>query len=325
MISTGKMRLPRRIAEVLNRKEAFLDELRLQMENSVIKLQSSLFNVAISEVISLLDVKDGVIQDTANNYRLISEVEKLYSNFNVKIIEKLLPQISKGITSITDLNKSFFLLSLSKNLPERFEKVIEATRVITDLKIGLRAGKMIRGGYLMSMLRTDPTEFKQFMSKAVTAQIPMKEFIAGIKERITGTEAKKGILDRQFQQFAYDTYQQYDRAYNRKMADEFGMQYFFYQGRLIKDSRDFCAAHYNKVWSIEETETWATWTPAEGQQNREYPEGYEIKAKDIYKMPSYLGYPGYEPTIDLGGYRCNHIYAPISDELAYKLRPELRK
>jgi hypothetical protein len=318
------MKLPRRLDDILKRKEIFLDDLRNSLEKSVIRLQSSLFEDAIENVVSRLDVRDGVLQDTANNYKLVSELESLYSTFNNRIVGTLLPKINKGIEGIININQGFFTSAFT-DLPKRFEKVIEGAKKITDLRLGLQGGKMVRGGFLESILRTDPTEFKQYMSRAITGQMSMKDFIKGLRKKITGTEDRTGTLERQFQRYAYDVYQQYDRAYNKKLADEFGMKYFLYQGNLIKDSRDFCAAHYNKVWTEEEAQEWAEWTPAKGMDAGEFPEGYEIKAKDIYSVPSYLGYPGYDPVIDLGGYNCRHIYAPIPDNLAFKLRPELKE
>jgi hypothetical protein len=41
-------------------------------------------------------------------------------------------------------------------------------------------------------------------------------------------------------------------------------------------------------------------------------------------VPSYLGYAGYQPLIDFGGYRCRHGIGWISDELAQDLRPDLK-
>jgi hypothetical protein len=312
------MKLPHRIDDIIKQKEIFLDELRTKLEKSVLKLQSNLFEQAVAEIIPRLDVKNGVLQDTANNYRLISELDKLYNSFNVLVAGTLLPQIVKGTDALSVMNNGYFK-SILEELPGRFDKITASAKKITDLRLGLRGGKMVRGGFLMSMLKSDPTEFKQFMSKAITSQVPTKDFINGIKTMLVGNEDKIGSMQRQFQRFAYDVYSQYDAAYNKSMADEFGMKYFIYNGNLIKDSRDFCAAHYNKVWSIDETKDWSTWTPAEG----EYPAGYVIKAKDIYSVPSYIGFPGYDPLIDIGGYNCRHMINYISDGLAKKWRPDL--
>jgi hypothetical protein len=88
---------------------------------------------------------------------------------------------------------------------------------------------------------------------------------------------------------------------------------------VIKDSRDFCVCHNDKVFSVDEAQEWKTWTPSKGK----YPEGYTIQQKDINAVPSYLSYPGYDPLVDAGGYNCRHIMGFISDSLAEKLRPDL--
>jgi len=220
------------------------------------------------------------------------------------------------------MNEGYFVATLS-TLPARFDKIIEKTKVLIDAKVGLRAEKMIRGGFISSVFRDDPTgllNLKREMSRAVTSQMSMKEFIGVIKENVRGTPEKLGSLQRQFQRFAYDTYQQYDRAYNKKLAEEFDLKYFVYEGGLIKDSRDFCAAHDGKVWSIEESESWKDWTPDKG----EYPPNYEIKAKDTSVVPSYIDFAGYDPLVDCGGYNCRHVLGFIPDDLAEKLRPDLK-
>ena len=90
---------------------------------------------------------------------------------------------------------------------------------------------------------------------------------------------------------------------------------------MIDDSRDFCAAHNNKVWTIEESKEWINWTPSKG----EYPMDYTVKAKDLYSVPGYMSYPGYDPLLDRGGYNCRHSLGFISQDLAFKLRPELNE
>ena len=318
------MRLPRKIEALIRQKEAFLEDIRNGLERSTIRLQSMLFEQTIENIIPRLRVKNGVIEDTAENYKLVSEMEKLFNSFNGKVIDKLVPQISKGIEIVVGLNNSLMLSTFVEDLPSRFEKVSAAAKKITDLRLGLQGGKLVRGGFLSSLMKTDPTELQKFISQSVSSQMTMKEFIKGIKVKINGDENSLGYMERKFQRFAYDTYQQYDAAYNKSVAEEFNMRYFVYSGGLIKDSRDFCAAHNNKVFTTKEAETWTTWTPAEGERNNQYPAGYEIKAKIKTDVPSYLGYPGYDPLVDRGGYNCRHILAYIPEHFAFKYRPELK-
>jgi len=316
------MRLPKRISELLLRKQKYIDSQRDKLESSVIRLQSKLFSDIIAELIPELDVKDGIIQETIKNYRLLSVLDKTYRDFQTASSQVVLNQIVNTTSKISTLSTGYFEVILSGDMPVRFDKIIESTNKLINLKIGLDGGKLQRGGFLQSFFdsNTIGTELKQMTSKAVTSNMDMKDYVKLLKDKIIGVDESAGLMERQFQRYAYDIYQQYDAAYNLVLGNEFGFEYFVYQGGLMNDSRDFCAAHNNKVWSIEETEGWATWTPAQGQ----YPEGYEVKAKDLNAVPSYLGYPGYDAMIDRGGYNCRHSLGWINTELALKMRPDIK-
>lgn len=314
------MNLPRRIDDILNKKQALIDRYRDRLGNSVIRLQSELFEKTITELIPLLDIKDGVIQDTANNYKVISQVDKIYNDFNKSVISQIFPEIAKGTEQIAALNNNVFNLVMSRDLPPNFEAVLTNAKKLMDARLGIdyslsKGPRVVRGSYLYSILKdTGVTEFKQLMLKGVTAQIPIKDFIASIKENIVGGEEKYGSLTRKLRMYTYDLYQQYDAAYNVKLAQEFGLRWFVYQGGLVEDTRDFCREHNNHIYSIKESEGWKTWTPRDAVNITEF------KQKDLDKVPSYLDYPGYDPLIDRGGYNCRHQLGFIPDELAQKMR-----
>lgn len=316
------MKIPKRIQEILDKKQSVIDAGREKLNNSIIKLQSSLLDTLVTDVISELDIEDGIIQDTAKNYKLIASLDKVFNSFSVLQAQTLLPQITGTTTEIADLTKSYFLTTISEEFQKRFDKIVEGAKELTDLRFGLKNDLFVRGGPLESLIKDfGGVEVKQIMAKAVSSQMDKKEFIKQMRGFVAGSDGRPGLSERKWKQFAFDVYQQYDASYNMKLADEFGMKYFIYQGGLVGDSRDFCAAHNNKVWSVDETESWATWTPDEG----DYPAGYIVKSKTPGEVPSYLGYPGYDPLIDRGGYNCRHSLGYISEELAFKLRPELEK
>ena len=317
------MKLPRRIADILKKKQAFIDSQRDKLESTVIRLQSRLFDDILSELLPELDIKDGVIQDTAKNYRLMSVLDKTYKDFTVYSNSVVLGQIVKGTAKIAELSENYFQIIMSGNLPERFAKVIENADKLINLQIGLTGDKVFKGGWLDSFFNSDTIgmELKEMTAKAVTSNMDKKEYIKLLRNKITGTNQYTGALERKFNAYAYDLYQMYDAAYNMAIGNEFGYKYFVYQGGLIADSRDFCAAHNNKVWSREEMDKFGSWVPADG----EYPPGYEIKAKDINAVPSYLSYPGYDPGLNRGGPRCRHAYGWIPDDIAFDMRPDLKE
>lgn len=318
----AEMKLPKRIADLLQRKQEFIDFQRTKLENSVVRMQSQLFADIIAELIPELDVVDGVIQETAKNYRLLSVLDRTYRDFQSGANQKVLEQMFTGTTKIGSLNNAYYA-SILTDLPKRFDKVLASTEKLMNLRLGLDGGKLVRGGYLESFFNSNTigTDLKQMTSKAITSGTGLKEFTKMLKNKITGSAEYTGGLERQYARYAFDIYQQYDRSYNSELANEFGLKYFVYKGTLINDSRDFCVAHLNKVYTTEEAQEWTTWTPSKG----EYPDGYTVKAKDIYSVPSYLGYPGYDPLIDCGGYNCRHYLGFIPDDVAFGMRPDLKE
>ncbi len=316
------MRVPRRLEDILKRKQDYIDLSRERLNSTVVRLQSKLLDELIAEIITELDIKDGNILDTEKNYRLIAQLDSVYKKFSADQGRILGLEIARVTGKIRVMSENYFSLVLGG----KFEQIVEAARKATDLRFGINGERFVRGGLLEGLFSEfGATEVKQIMSKGVSAQMDMKEFIRQMRGFVAGTAEKEGISERKFKQFAFDVYQQYDATYNMKLAEEFDMKYFVYEGELVKDSRDFCAAHQGKIFTIEEAQSWNTWTPARGQQERAFPEGWEIKQKDIYAVPSYLGYPGYDPIIDRGGYRCQHHLAFVSEEFALEKRPDLKK
>ena len=158
------------------------------------------------------------------------------------------------------------------------------------------------------------------MSQSVTSQVSTKDFIASMNDLITGSGEKHGGIESHLNRYAHDLYMQYDSAYATSLAEETGMKYFVYLGGKIEDSRDFCVAHDNKVWTTEEAKKWSEWTPAKGV----YPPDYKIKQKDKNAVPSYIAsYDGYQPLVHRGGFNCRHHLGYIMEELAFEMRPDL--
>jgi hypothetical protein len=317
------MKLPKRIDEVLKKKDAWIASREGKLQTVVMKMQEQLLAKLMADIIPQLETSGGKIRNTLKNYRLLNSLDKMYDEFNGVQRIAFVTEIGDTVKGIAKLNKNFFSVSLGVAVPDLFEDILKGAGALLDERVGLKGGQIIAGSFLEELIsnRALLLDVKQFMSQAVTAQVPTKTFIKGLNDLVVGTEEKPGGIDKQFNRYAHDLYMQYDAAYSAQVADKAKMNYFIYLGGKIKDSRDFCVAHDARVWSRKEAEKWPEWTPGEG----EYPAGYEIKQKDTSAVPSYLAYPGYSPLIDRGGYNCRHHLGWLSEELAFEMRPELKK
>jgi hypothetical protein len=78
-----------------------------------------------------------------------------------------------------------------------------------------------------------------------------------LKEFITGTDAEKAYLNRYIKQTTSDAIMTFSREYDNTIAADLNLQFYFYAGTLIADSRQFCRARAGRYFKKSEVENWA--------------------------------------------------------------------
>jgi len=302
----------------MQRKMAYMDKQAAVLDKELIRYQDQILTTIIRTLYDQMDTAQGVILNTTKNYRIMGEINK-----SLKTVEQM--NTSRIGSKIFDATERIDQLSMQQfGAAVGLSEKLEAAGKMASRKIHARLGyvqdRLVKGGFIDSVLNADDiaAQANNLVTKAVAAQTNMKSMVSQLSELIDGGE-NLGLMERKFDRFAFDLYQQYDAAYNEQIADEADLSYFLYQGGLVEDSRDFCREHNNRVYSREEAEEWPEWTPAKAKFISTF------KQKDIYSVPSYIDYAGYQPLIDRGGYNCRHQIGWISDELAFKLRPGLKE
>ena len=89
-------------------------------------------------------------------------------------------------------------------------------------------------------------------------------------------------------QIVQDALMGFDGQFAKYRADQIGLTSFIYHGSIIRDSRDFCVEHANKIFTDEEArELWQT---------------------------EWQGKSGSDPFLDRGGYNCRHHWQPVDTD-----------
>jgi hypothetical protein len=78
-----------------------------------------------------------------------------------------------------------------------------------------------------------------------------------LKEFIEGTDVEKAYLNRYIKQTTSDAIMTFSREYDNTIAADLNLQFYFYAGTLIKDSRQFCRARAGRYFKKSEVENWA--------------------------------------------------------------------
>lgn len=298
----------RRISDL---KDRFIEQRKKLLEADVSDLQKRLYARLLDEVISQLTVTDGNFDDSDANIARIAAIDKLFTKFEGDITQ-VMANVIAGYGGVANYSNQYFQTFNSR--------LFSKAKTITDEKmrkvIGLDAkGKAMPGGWVDSFIKDKAmaTKVKQAVLSAVTAGSSLKDTTKTLNALIQGTEESEGIVQAHFRTNVYDTFSKYDRINNNIFAIQLDLNYMWYQGGLVENSRPFCVIRNGKVFTREEVRAFGTPQDKFG--------GYTNKSKGEFAGKN----KDYIPEHDLGGHKCGHTGNWITYELAVQLRPELKK
>lgn len=172
--------------------------------------------------------------------------------------------------------------------PRAVEKDIAAK--VFDL-YGFQDGKQSPDGYIADILRSNPAaaQIIQQMRLAVSGRVPLAKFQKDFAAFFM--QANGGASKRYFARFSHDLYMEFDRTLSFEYATELGTDtHAIYAGVRVDDSRDFCMARLNQIYTRAVIDSWNN---LEWQGKR----------------------PG-DVKVVLGGYNCTHNLNWISETFA---------
>lgn len=252
------------------------------------------YAAVIDWIIQSLDTESGKIKYTALNLGKVSGLYSIMAGSQKAYVETVLKKVLDWAGRIFGANEDYFSEFATT------ESMAERARRLTLQRWGYDVGaeELIPGGYFEYLFDNQDIAKRvgRLINQAIVQQTPLKDFQKIFKGVFTGGKAGGGLLERHWKTVSFDLYQRIDRTANLIYADELGLNWAVYSGTLEEDSRPFCIARVNRVFSREDILKW----------------------KDL----TWAGKPkiGYDPLTDVGGFNCRHHLSWISDGLAEKLK-----
>lgn len=303
--------MARKTPDLIFRQKLELLSLRQERLLSYVRdtMQQALITALRDKMIDNLETVDGKIIDSPNNMRLVNAVERIFDRFDITYGGRLAGQMTDDLFSIGTLNEEYYAL-YRFTTARRFQSIKTQVNRTLRASLGIDSeGNLTRGGYI-DLLINDTTLRRKVANmtyNAVRQGKPLSDFRKGLAVIIEGTEEAEGELLKYYRTFAYDKYQEYDRAYNTEFAKRLDLKAFRYAGGLIETSRDFCEHRNGKVFTVEEAQSWA-----------DDPELPRTKAEQDAGVVT-----DYNPLVNMGRWNCRHAVRFISQEQAIRDRPEL--
>jgi uncharacterized protein with gpF-like domain len=254
-------------------RNPFIERLADQHEAQIKKTLEDLEARIIADISKAVNEQDIIttqiaIQLRPNLRRFIEETYSTVADSNVRDYDRI-------VTSFMD---EFGEL----NIPDNFKTLTQVDLdTITELKFQSFSGYQdIANRYL--------TEISNNVYQNAIAGKPFEEMVKDIKGLITGDVDRRGrTMSGYASQIAHDSVMQFDGQFTVYKAKEAGLNKYKYTGTLVRDSRDHCRKHINKIYTEEEI-------------------------RRIWQG-SWAGKSEGDPFIVRGGYRCRHTWLPVVD------------
>ena len=294
--------MPKTANEIFAEKVAHLIAAEKRLDKAVVAHQKKLYELILSEYLPRFELKDGVIVDSAANDALIGEIDKLFSKLEKAMYRDVIGTFAADLLKGAELSAEYYV---GLGFKKKVVNTLLRDKVRLEARIGITStGRLKKDGYLYKLGQTAQVrqELLDYVLKNLTGDTSFLDFQLGFRNLVIGNKRKKGLattgrLQKYFDQYAYDAFNQTDAVANKQLAANLQLEHFIYEGSLINTSRKFCEKRAGKAFKVSETKKW-----------KNDPDLVDKKTKDSYR-----------PLIDRGRYRCRHFIKYITKELYEEL------
>ncbi len=298
--------MPKKNPYSLKRYE-FVDQSIQELSLQAKQLQRTFWESFLESVMLSLSVTGKTIRNSPENLHIINSLgEIIDGDIRPGDGQDFLEWYVSQLDGLGDLNQKYFGDSgkIKKFAKENRDRLLRL--------LGYSNGKIKNGSFLYTLIDFADVynQLQQKLIGAIFTEHPFdlagtKNFIVGPK-KVPGRETP-GAVEKELTTKTFDSFQQYDRQLHFNTAMDLGIEYFIYQGGLIKTSRAFCIKRNDRVFHKDEIALFGT-------PNDKYT-GYTDKSKGEFDGKT----KPYNPFVDCGGHSCRHFLDGISSELAEEL------
>lgn len=299
---------PEQLIEKLSRQAdeitAAIDKRQSSLGSSIASAERELFGRLLEEITSELTFKNGVIENSVNNYLVLIRLDRAFDSWVNEVMNPVTKEYVKDLFSIAEMTGAYY----EGYAAEKLINDIATSNELLRAALGIDSkGNLIKGSIIadISSVSNVRVEIKQIALLGINSGQTLKEFTKAIRDYVKGVEKGGGAVNRFFKSrqsgYAYDLFNKVAEIKNEEFRNQLDLQYFIYSGDIIQDSRAFCIKKAGKVFAVIEADT-------------EWPADPDLIGKGS-------GIP-YTPRIDRGRWNCRHRIRYISKELAVQIDPK---
>lgn len=267
-----------------------VDRIEKDFVKVIKRLQRSILAVALGSLTSYV-TDSGRLSFRVSNINRANRVALRINARAKRGRSGLLSFILDALGKLFDANRDYYR---ETGNPTQSAEDEARRRVLLLYGYDLDKGEVVSGGYLDQVLDAGQvgSQVSNVINQALASRSTLRELRTRLRAALSPA-TRQGLVEAQYTRLTRDLFAEYDRAVKFAYKERLGLKYAIYAGTEMDETRDFCAARYNLVFSEAEI---ASWNAEEWQGKKPGP-----------------------VEIVCGGYNCRHSLNWITDELAETL------
>lgn len=284
-----------RLESIIKEAQGRLTTVPDALVTASVKSQQTMYS-DIEVLMAKMDTIDGMFVFNEKNMALIEEIGTKLSNdvFSDSYIESL-TAYAKEFNTQGKINDKYFAEVLSDFETNSLYKSVISTSQKNAMTL---LGEDAVTAQIISPI-------KNTILSGVTNAGSFKETLGILKEFTTNSDGSDGELTKYTKRVAYDSFAVSDRQYTKAISEGLGLEFYFFQGGEIQDTRCFCEERFGGFYHKKEIQGWGN---GKGVGGCGYPwQGMNAKTTEdtIFTF--------------VGGYNCKHRLIPyVTSEVPKK-------
>jgi len=228
-------------------------------------------------------------------FRAVNNLETQHQKLLIDTLQNLEKEVVRLVSELPIQEGALFNTRLAIEIRPKLQKAIEdlyLTKVQTFINDYDKIAGTIVATYGKLPIHTrKQKELVDFVqAQRIAGKTNTEDFKTAVDElkQSYGSTVTGANLAVYSSQIVQDALMGFDGQFAKFRADELGLTSYVYFGSIIRDSRDFCVEHANKIFTEEE-------------------------ARQLWQN-DWQGKSGSDPFIDRGGYNCRHHWQPVDPE-----------
>lgn len=230
--------------------DKWIDATYKELEKKINEQEDDFLNMFLDDYFSDFYVDDTRIKNSSGNYAKINEINKRFDDAYDEFILAFLLWYASKLLEAGSISLNYF-------------KSIGVKATIDDIAyiskmIGVKGKTILPNSFLWNLGKMGEIRQKlqEKVMNAVSSSQKFNVFMRDVKPVFKSTKKKRSLLSKYYLKYAYQPIMQTLNGASYHLAKKYGMTKFKYAGELVEKSRSFCIHRKNKVFTIEEGNSW---------------------------------------------------------------------